>query len=91
MLVFFDYKTSNLAALIAAKISAFLLNKFWVFQSAATGRSAIIELVRYILARVILTGCLDHFGLIFLVDICGFDEKIVKPPVLHWRSSTALG
>jgi putative flippase GtrA len=82
LLLCFDYKTSNLIALTVAKVSAFLLNKFWVFKSSAKGKSALWEIFRYILVRVICTGCLDFFGLIFLVDVCGFNEKIVKPIIL---------
>ena len=82
MLVFFDYKISNVFALIAAKISAFLLNKYWVFQSMTVGMPAVIEIIKYILVRVVFTGCLDYFGMIILVDFCGFDEKIVKLPIL---------
>ena len=82
LLLCFDYKICNLIALITAKICAFLLNKFWVFKSLAKGKDAVIELFKYILVRVICTGCLDYFGLILMVDTFGFNEKIIKPLIL---------
>ena len=82
LLLFFDYKISNLIALAGAKITAFVLNKFWVFKSGASGKEAVWEIVKYVIARGLCTGCLDYFGLILCVDYFNCNEKIVKPFML---------
>ena len=81
-LLFLNYRNSNLIALVLAKISAFLLNKYWVFRSNSKGKLILGEIIRYILARVVCTGLLDYFGLIFCVEYLGANEKIVKPVLL---------
>ena len=41
----------------------------------------ILELCRFILARG-LTGLLDFFGLIALVELCGWNERISKIAIM---------
>lgn len=72
------YAVANITGIVLGKCAGYALNKFWVYQSRTSGvRETLRELLRYIFARG-FTGLLDFFGLIFLVEVCGWDEKMSK-------------
>lgn len=73
-----DYKASNLIALILAKAAAFFANKYFVFHSRSeSAKALLLEVFRYIYTRG-FTMLIDYFGLIFLVDVLGGNEKHMK-------------
>lgn len=75
---FVDYKISNLIAIVGAKVFAYVVNKTFVFHTKCRGILELIgEIIRFVFARGI-TGLLDYFGLIFLVEIFQFNESYSK-------------
>lgn len=63
-----DYRISNLAAIIVAKLAAYVLNKNFVFHSKCKNLSELcMEFLRFIAGRGV-TGLIDYFGLILLVE-----------------------
>ena len=78
LLIYFDYKISNLCAIIFAKVFAYVVNKNFVFRTKCANVVELLhELGRYILARS-FTGIIDYFGVILLVEIFHFNEYYVK-------------
>ncbi len=80
LLLFFglDYKLANLTAIIAAKVFAYVGNKFLVFRTRCHSFGAWCrELAAYIAARS-FTGVLDFFGLIFAVEVLSADPVWAK-------------
>lgn len=78
LLKYVDYKISNLIAIISAKVLAYVLQKHFVFRTKCSNAVELIkEIVRYTLSRG-FTGIVDYFGVIFLVEICRFNESYVK-------------
>lgn len=76
------YTAANIISLILSKTVGYLLNKFWVYRSKNDNFiQMILELCRFILARG-LTGLLDFFGLIALVELCGWNERISKIAIM---------
>ena len=74
LICFFDYKISNLIAILASKAFAYITNKLFVFHSHCDSRKELLhEIIRFILARG-ATGILDYFGLIFAVDALHLDK-----------------
>ena len=74
LLLFFDYRVSNVIAIIVSKTFAYVTNKFFVFHSRCGNRKELIkEIIRFVLARG-ATGLLDFFGLIFAVDVMHFSR-----------------
>ena len=64
-----DYRLANVFSIVTTKIFAYLTNKFFVFYSHTKGLSDTIkELSRFVLSRL-LSGLVDFFGLIFLVQV----------------------
>ncbi len=72
------YTVANVISLVLSKTVGYLMNKFWVYRSkCASLKDAFFELVRFIGARG-FTGLVDFFGVVLLVEICGFGERISK-------------
>ena len=72
------FAAANAIAIIVAKVAAYFVNKFFVFQkkNESTG-SLLKEIFRFAYTRG-LTFLLDYFGLIFLVDVLGGNKKYMK-------------
>ena len=69
LLLFLDYRISNLIAILASKLFAYMTNKRFVFHSKCSNKRELLqEICRFILARG-ATGLLDYFGLIIAVDV----------------------
>ena len=74
LLLFLDYRISNLIAILASKLFAFVTNKRFVFRSRCHSlRELLGEILRFILARG-ATGLLDYFGLILAVEVFRLDR-----------------
>ena len=74
LLIFLDYRVSNLIAILVSKTFAYAVNKKYVFRSKCKNtRELIAEIVRFIVTRG-ATGLLDYFGLILAVETFGFDR-----------------
>ncbi len=72
------YRVANLISILLTKITAYMLNKFFVFCSKEKGaRKTLIEMVKYVISRGV-TGIIEYFGLIFLVDILIADKMMAK-------------
>lgn len=72
------YTVANIISIVLAKVAAYLLNKLWVYRSQnETFGQMLLELFRYILARG-FTGLVDFFGLIFIVEFMGMNERVSK-------------
>lgn len=72
------YTTANIISLIMSKVVGYVLNKFWVYHSRNDNFiQALLEMLRFILARG-FTGLVDFFGVIVLVEFCGWSERISK-------------
>lgn len=67
------YQSANLITLIVVKLTAYICNKNFVFQSKT---SNIVELIkefgRFVVARG-TTMLIDYFGLIFFVEVLRFN------------------
>lgn len=64
-----DYKMANIITLIIVKVTAYIVNKFFVFNSKTeTMVEFIQEFYRFFLSRMI-TFWIDFFGLILLVEV----------------------
>ena len=73
-----DYKLANFIAIVAAKVFAYLGNKFLVFRTHCDSVSAFCrELATYVAARA-FTGVLDFFGLIIAVEFLHADPIWAK-------------
>ena len=69
-----DYIISNTISLVLTKLSAYMLNKHFVFHTVGLSYfDTIKELIRFFIARG-ATGLLDFFGLIFLVEVFKFPK-----------------
>lgn len=73
---------ANLIALCVAKVSGFFINKYYVYRVydqsfKRTGR----EVGKYIVARL-LTGILDYYALVLLIDIWGLPIFFSKYTVM---------
>ena len=77
LLILMPYQIANILALLGGKIFSFFTNKKYVFHSLAGGKQLLLEIWRYIVARG-GTGLIDFFGLIFFVEVLGFDEFYSK-------------
>lgn len=74
----FDYKLSNVFALIGAKVFAYITNKIFVFNNHTDGFADLLkEMLRFIFARS-LTGVIDYVGVIFLVELFKIDKSLAK-------------
>lgn len=72
------YTAANIVSLILSKVVGYLLNKFWVYKSKNDNlRQMLLELFRFILARG-FTGLVDFFGLILMVELLGWNDRISK-------------
>ena len=74
LLLFMDYRISNLIAILAAKIFAYVVNKRFVFRSKCGSiKSLLAEMLRFIITRG-ATGLFDYFALILAVEVFGFER-----------------
>lgn len=72
------YTIANIISLVLSKTVGYLLNKFWVYRSKNdTLFQTFLELLRFILARG-FTGLVDFFGLILMVELFGWNDRISK-------------
>lgn len=72
------YNYSNLITLVVTKLIAYILNKIFVFKSRTNNtRELGNEFFRYLISRG-FTLVLDYLGLILLVDVFKFNERICK-------------
>lgn len=63
-----DYRLSNLIAIVVTKLAAYVLNKNFVFHSRCKNFSELcMEFLRFVAGRGV-TGLIDYFGLIVLVE-----------------------
>lgn len=78
LLLFVDYKISNLIAIILTKIVAYIVNKKFVFRTKCQSILELLkEMCRYTITRG-LTGIIDYVGVIILVEFFHFNESYVK-------------
>ncbi|MBQ6450714.1 MAG: GtrA family protein [Solobacterium sp.] len=74
----FDYRISNLIALTVSKVSAYFINKYYVFRVRHTDRKEDAgKLLRYILSRG-MTAVLDYVLLIIFVEILMINKTTAK-------------
>lgn len=73
----FTYQIANLISIIATKIFAYLVNKFFVFKTKNGIVETLKEMVRFVMARAV-TGVVDYFGLIFLVEVVTMPSSMGK-------------
>lgn len=72
------YTIANIISLVLSKVVGYLLNKFWVYRSINDSLlQTFLELLRFILARG-FTGLVDFFGLILMVELFGWNDRISK-------------
>lgn len=77
-----NYRLANLISMVITKSSAYLVNKFFVFQSRCETMHALLrEITLYVITRGI-TGVIEYVGLIILVDICNAGRLFGKCVVL---------
>ena len=73
-----DYRIANLIAIIGSKTYGYLVNKLFVFKSHCdSAKELATEIIKFVFARGI-TGIIDYFGLLFAVEIAGFDKIVSK-------------
>lgn len=73
-----EYTVANLITLIVVKLTAYVCNKLFVFESRNENLAGfLLEFLRFLIARG-ATALLDYFGLIFLVEVCHWDKTIGK-------------
>lgn len=73
-----EYWISNLMALLASKIFAYVVNKKFVFHSKCKDTKALLkEIIRFVFARG-ATGLIDYFGLILAVEVFSFNRVYSK-------------
>ncbi len=80
VLVLFDvkYTVANLISIVVAKVYAYLINKFYVYRHRAKSWQDLAEeILKFTIVRG-STGVLDYFGVVFLVEMLGFDNLIAK-------------
>lgn len=69
---------SNIVAWIVSVLFAYITNRIWVFNSGIkTLRGIILEITAFISCRV-LTGAIDLGIMYMFVDICGFNDMVLK-------------
>lgn len=78
LLLQLDYKLANIMTLLVVKLTAYVVNKAFVFQSHSASFSALCkEFLRYLVTRG-FTMLIDYFGLILLVSLFGASEMVGK-------------
>lgn len=78
IIIGWEYRVSNLIALIICKVYGFFINKLYVFKSHSKDlKELIYETIRYVLTRG-LSGGIDFFSLIIFVEYFGFNKVICK-------------
>lgn len=72
------YTAANILSLILSKTVGYFMNKFWVYRSRCVSfKEAFYELLRFTGARG-FTGLVDFLGVILLVEVFDFGERISK-------------
>jgi len=72
------YTVANIVSLVLSKTVGYFLNKFWVYKSRCESlKEVLFELLRFIGARG-FTGIVDFAGVVLLVEIFSFNERISK-------------
>lgn len=72
------YWIANIIAIVTCKVYSYFTNKFLVFKSKCDNLIAVIkELVTYILATGV-SGLVDFFGVLLLVEVMMVDQQIAK-------------
>jgi len=73
-----DYKVGNIITLVVVKLTAYVLNKLFVFRSRCkTFGGLCLEFLRFVLARG-ATMLVDYFGLILLVESLNVEKLVGK-------------
>ncbi len=73
-----DYKIANVITLLVVKLSCYVVNKLFVFQTKCGSFSALVkEFIRFVVTRGI-TMVIDLVGVIVLVELLAVDELISK-------------
>jgi len=73
-----QYSYSNLIALVITKITAYVVNKLFVFNSKTNNLLELLkELWRFVVSRG-FTMLIDYFGLIFLVEVFELNKSTCK-------------
>jgi len=72
LLIWLSYQIANIITIIMVKIFVFVTNKKYVFKSLTCRKELLSEILRFFIARVGI-GLMDFFGVIFLVEVLGFD------------------
>lgn len=76
--MFLDYKLANIITLIIVKVTAYLLNKKYVFKSKCRDKNELFkEIFRFVIWRG-FSLLIDYFGLIILFEIFKIDKNISK-------------
>ena len=75
--LFMPYQFANLFSIITTKIFAYFVNKLFVFHTKSNIIETMKEMFRFILARA-LTGVVDYFGLIVLVNYLYIGDNLGK-------------
>lgn len=75
--LFMPYQFANLLSIITTKIFAYFVNKLFVFHTKSNFIETMKEMFRFILARA-LTGVVDYFGLILLVNYLYIGDNLGK-------------
>ncbi len=74
----FDYKVGNIITLIVVKLTAYVLNKLYVFRSRCHNFGELcMEFLRFVFARGI-TMLVEYLGLIMLIEVFVVDKLISK-------------
>lgn len=78
IMVDMNYSCVNIVSIVIAKISAFILNKFYVYLNKSNSVKELIqEIFRFIISRG-GTGILDYFAVFFLVEMMHINSLISK-------------
>lgn len=73
-----DYRIANIISMVITKSAAYISNKYFVFRSKRDTKKALAkEVTAFIITRT-LSGLIDFFGLILLVDALHMDELFGK-------------
>ena len=76
------YTVANIFAIIVSKTSGYFMNKVFVYRSHTESmRETFSEMMRFMVTRGV-TGLLDFFGVIFLVEIVNIEKNFSKGVII---------
>lgn len=75
--VYIDYMVANVLAWVLSVLFAYVTNRRWVFESAATGKAIITEMTSFFGARV-FTGLIDMVLVFIGVQFLAINDILVK-------------